>query len=68
MNPFLFDLPILPEGFKFPDQYLRLVRDSALPDIEPWAFLFQNKGASPFILRRYVAKASRRTSCSVCNR
>lgn len=46
MNPFLFNMPILPEGFKFPDQYLRLVKDNALPNIEPWVFLFQNIGAS----------------------
>jgi hypothetical protein len=39
MTPFLFDLPILPESFRFPADYAQLVKDGTLPDIEPWSFI-----------------------------
>lgn len=39
MKTFLFDLPILPEGFAFPASYRRLVENDAWPDIEPWQCL-----------------------------
>lgn len=38
-EPFLYDMPILPTGFSFPQSYLTLVHGHDLPDLEPWSFL-----------------------------
>lgn len=46
MKPFLYDLPILPEGFKFPSAYLELVAASEGLDMEPWSFLSRNMALS----------------------
>lgn len=37
---FFYDLPILPPGFSFPQSYLDLAQGHAIPDLEPWKFLF----------------------------
>lgn len=39
MKPFLYPEPILPDEFKFPQDYEELVRGQQWPDIEPWTFL-----------------------------
>ncbi|MFB2562994.1 hypothetical protein [Rhizobium sp. IMFF44] len=46
MSAFLFDLPILPKDFRFPDSYTGLVRNGELPDITPWEFLAGDMGRS----------------------
>lgn len=43
---FLYNTPILPEGFIFPQSYIDTVVDNFTPDIEPWCFLCRNMGAS----------------------
>ena len=43
---FFYDLPILPSGFAFPHSYLDLARGHAIPDLEPWKFLFQDMPCS----------------------
>src|ERR1700757_3263083 len=45
-KPFFYNLPILPVGFTFPKSYLQLAEGNAIPDLEPWNFLFQNIPAS----------------------
>ena len=42
MKPFLFREPILPDGFRFPDEYEQLARNGNWPDIEPWSFLAED--------------------------
>ncbi|OZI35314.1 hypothetical protein CEG14_09435 [Bordetella genomosp. 1] len=39
MKPFLYQTPILPEGFVWPQAYLALVQSGAWPDLAPWQFL-----------------------------
>lgn len=46
MRQFLYDGPLLPDGFRLPDDYQRLVNENTLPDIEPWFFLSQDMGAT----------------------
>lgn len=38
MKDFLYDFPILPNGFKFPVDYLGMVLADDFVDIEPWRF------------------------------
>lgn len=46
MKPFLYDLPILPEGFQFPVDYLDLATAGEGLDIEPWRFLSKDMALS----------------------
>lgn len=46
MKPFLFNEPLLPEGFSFPREYEALIDGASWPDIEPWHFLAANKALS----------------------
>lgn len=46
MKPFLFDNPLLPEEFKFPNIYLDLVVANGFPEIEPWQFLAKDMATS----------------------
>ncbi len=46
MKPFLFDEPLLPEGFRFPQEYEALINASTWPDLEPWTFLAADKALS----------------------
>lgn len=43
---FLYDTPILPEGFKFPDEYISMAHMRCLEDIEPWSLLFNDMATS----------------------
>lgn len=45
-RPFLFDEPLLPNGFEFPREYIELIKSNPLPDLEPWSFLALDKPAS----------------------
>ncbi|ACM27504.1 hypothetical protein G6M87_15380 [Rhizobium rhizogenes] len=42
MKKFLFESPILPDGFRFPETYRQLVESNSRPDIEPWTWLADN--------------------------
>lgn len=46
MKPFLYDLPILPEGFQFPVDYLDVATAGEGLDIEPWRFLSKDMALS----------------------
>lgn len=46
MKPFLYDLPILPDGFRFPTDYLSVVMADGDLDIEPWRFLSKDMALS----------------------
>ncbi|WP_092333075.1 MULTISPECIES: hypothetical protein [unclassified Pseudomonas] len=46
MKPFLYELPILPNGFKFPADYLSVVMADECSDIEPWRFLSKDMALS----------------------
>jgi hypothetical protein len=46
VKQFLYNGPLLPEGFRLPTEYQRLVSENALPDAEPWFFLSQDMGAT----------------------
>lgn len=46
MKPFLFNEPLLPDGFKFPGEYEALVNSASWPEIEPWSFLAADKPLS----------------------
>jgi hypothetical protein len=46
MKPFLFNEPLLPEAFRFPQEYEALVNSASWPDIEPWSFLAAEKALS----------------------
>lgn len=46
MRQFLYNGPLLPDGFRLPADYRRLVSEKALPDIEPWFFLSRDMGAT----------------------
>lgn len=43
MKPFLFDEPLLPDGFRFPQKYEELAKNGSWPDLEPWSFLAMSK-------------------------
>ncbi|TPG73992.1 hypothetical protein EAH74_32330 [Pseudomonas mandelii] len=47
MKPFLYELPILPDGFQFPIDYLNVVLDDEI-DIAPWRFLTKDMALSLF--------------------
>jgi len=42
VKKFLFESPILPDGFRFPETYRQLVESNSRPDIEPWTWLADN--------------------------
>lgn len=42
-KPFLFDEPLLPDGFEFPKRYIEFAQKNSWPDLEPWSFLALNK-------------------------
>lgn len=46
MKNFLYNTPILPEGFQFPADYLDVITASEGLDIEPWWFLSKNMAMS----------------------
>ena len=46
MKPFLYGLPILPDGFQFSTDYLSVVMKSEVLDIEPWSFLSKDMALS----------------------
>lgn len=41
-TPFLYDTPLLPAGFKFPQSYLDLAFSGDAPDMAPWEFLYRD--------------------------
>ncbi len=43
---FLYDTPILPSNFVFPQSYIDTVSLSNMIDIEPWSFLCRDMGMS----------------------
>ncbi len=43
---FLYDNPIIPEGFKFPEEYITLAKTNPSIDLEPWKLLFNSMGTS----------------------
>ncbi len=47
MKPFLYELPILPDGFQFPIDYLNVVLAGEI-DIGPWRFLTEDMARSLF--------------------
>lgn len=47
IKPFLYELPILPEGFQFPIDYLNVVLAGDV-DISPWRFLTKDMALSLF--------------------
>ena len=57
---FLYDLPILPIGFRFPKNYVELAQGQAFPDLDPWTFLFLDMPSSlnyyGAMLQRYPDK------------
>lgn len=46
MKAFLYDIPILPNGFKFPVDYLDVVLADDFVDIEPWRLLSKDMATS----------------------
>ena len=46
MKPFLFDCPLLPDNFKFPEEYSVAAIKNILPEIEPWQFLAKDMATS----------------------
>lgn len=43
---FLYDSPILPAGFSFPESYLALAHSKRIPCLDPWHFLFSSMPSS----------------------
>jgi hypothetical protein len=43
---FFYNLPILPQGFNFPQSYLQLAQGHVIPDLQPWKFLFTDMPSS----------------------
>ncbi len=52
---FLYDRPIIPEGFKFPEEYIRIAKIFPDIDIRDWRLLFDDMGTS---LRYYSSMLS----------
>lgn len=46
MQAFIFGDPIIPQDFNLPENYISLVKNHTLPEIEPWSFLSYDMGAS----------------------
>ena len=45
-NIFLYNTPILPDGFVFPQSYIDTVKSNNIIDLEPWDFLCKDIGKS----------------------
>jgi len=45
-KPFLFNEPLLPAEFEFPEKYIEFAQNNSWPDLEPWSFLASNKAIS----------------------
>ena len=45
-NIFLYNTPILPDGFVFPQSYIDTVKSNNIIDLEPWDFLCKDMGKS----------------------
>ncbi|WP_194791018.1 hypothetical protein [Pseudomonas sp. UFMG81] len=58
MKAFLYDLPILPNDFKFPVDYLDVVLADEPVDIYPWRFLSEDMAASLFYYSSMLLKFS----------
>jgi len=43
---FLYNTPILPNGFIFPQSYINTIKVSNIVEVEPWSFLCKNMGMS----------------------
>ncbi|WP_104501219.1 hypothetical protein [Pseudomonas orientalis] len=56
MKPFLYDLPILPNDFKFPAEYLNVVLSGGILEIEPWRLLYQDMATSLFYYSSMLLK------------
>ncbi|WP_218840306.1 hypothetical protein [Variovorax sp. YR752] len=67
MKKFLFDLPILPEGFAFPASYRRLVENGSWPDIEPWRCLADDMPRIALVLRLYAREVQGGAACAIRN-
>ena len=57
---FFYDSPILPSEFRFPPSYLQLASGHAIPNLQPWNFLFLDMPSSlnyyGAMLRKYPDK------------
>ncbi|MDO7930377.1 hypothetical protein Q6A51_26770 [Pseudomonas sp. KFB-139] len=56
MKNFLYDLPILPDGFEFPEEYLNFILAGDALDVEPWGFLSNDMGRSLFYYSSMLLK------------
>lgn len=43
---FLYDQPILPKNFLFPDSYIELAKKGLFIDLEPWVLLYNDRATS----------------------
>ena len=43
---YFYNSPILPSEFRLPQSYLELAKNHAIPDLEPWKFLFLDMPSS----------------------
>ena len=59
MKPFLYELPILPDDFQFPTDYLDVVSSGEI-DISPWQFLAKDMARSLFYYGSMLLKFSER--------
>jgi hypothetical protein len=50
MTCYLYTVADLPNGFRFPDSFLRAVSTNPMPDIDPWWFLCEFKDSADFWL------------------
>jgi hypothetical protein len=54
--PFLYDQPIVPEKFIFPNRYIDIGHGREIGDTSPWKFLFNDPVLSVFYLGSMLVK------------
>lgn len=43
---FLYEQPILPKGFSFPNSYVELAKNGLIDNLEPWLLLYNDMATS----------------------
>lgn len=52
MSAYLYVGEDLPEGFRYPIEYIEITNMDVIPDLEPWSFICEFKESSSFWLTK----------------
>lgn len=56
MGVYLYEKNELPDGFKYPEDYIEIINMDIIPDIEPWSFICEFQESSSFWMMEVKTK------------